>query len=51
MVMAALRARDRPVEYLELAVEGPEERRLSSRGALLERLVRFLTERLSSPAQ
>jgi dipeptidyl aminopeptidase/acylaminoacyl peptidase len=50
-IVAALRELGRPVEYLELAGEGHEYRRVSSRVALLERLVRFLSQRLASPAE
>jgi dipeptidyl aminopeptidase/acylaminoacyl peptidase len=41
-VVAALRALDRPVEYLELAGEGHEYRRADSRRTLVERIRDFL---------
>ena len=41
-LVAALRARDRPVEYLELAGEGHEYRRADSRLRLIERIRDFL---------
>ena len=48
-IVAALRERDRPVEYLELAGEGHEYRRADSRRLLITRIVDFLTEHLRSP--
>lgn len=42
-VVAALRARSAPVDYLELAGEGHEYRRLESRRALVARMVEFVT--------
>jgi len=41
-IVAALRALDRPVEYLELAGEGHEYRRAESRRTLIERIREFL---------
>jgi dipeptidyl aminopeptidase/acylaminoacyl peptidase len=45
-VVAALRGRSHDVEYLELAGEGHEYRRASSRAELVGRMVRFLASRL-----
>ena len=45
-IVAALRALDRPVEYLELAGEGHVYRRTESRTALMATMVRFLTTAL-----
>jgi dipeptidyl aminopeptidase/acylaminoacyl peptidase len=45
-IVAALRALDRPVEYLELQGEGHEYRRLDSRLLLIDRMVDFLTRTL-----
>ena len=45
-VVAALRALERPVEYLELAGEGHEYRRASSRKQLAATMVRFLADHL-----
>jgi dipeptidyl aminopeptidase/acylaminoacyl peptidase len=47
-IVAALRALDRPVEYLELPGEGHEYRRAGSRVALLAGTVRFLAEHLKT---
>jgi dipeptidyl aminopeptidase/acylaminoacyl peptidase len=47
-IVAALRELDRPVEYLELAGEGHEYRARSSRQLLLERMVAFVVEHLST---
>jgi dipeptidyl aminopeptidase/acylaminoacyl peptidase len=47
-IVAALSARGHDVEYLELAGEGHEYRRLDSRRELVDRMVRFLAERLGS---
>ena len=44
--VAALRALDRPVSYLELEGEGHEYRRASSRLTLIETLRTFLTTTL-----
>ncbi|WIB77562.1 S9 family peptidase [Curtobacterium sp. MCPF17_002] len=46
-VVAALRARSHDVEYLELAGEGHEYRRASSRAALVRRMVEFVASRLA----
>ena len=43
-IVAALRDRDHPVEYLELPGEGHEYRRADSRRVLVERVVDFLTD-------
>jgi dipeptidyl aminopeptidase/acylaminoacyl peptidase len=45
-IVGALEARGHPVEYLELAGEGHEYRRRSSRLTLLGRMVEFLTRHL-----
>lgn len=45
-VVAALRALDRPVDYLELEGEGHDYRRASSRKALAAAMVRFLVRHL-----
>jgi dipeptidyl aminopeptidase/acylaminoacyl peptidase len=45
-IVAALRALDRPVEYLQLEGEGHEYRRASSRKLLIERMLTFLTRTL-----
>jgi dipeptidyl aminopeptidase/acylaminoacyl peptidase len=50
-LVAALRALGRPVEYLELAGEGHEYRRASSRLRLLEALVTFLSSTLARRAE
>jgi dipeptidyl aminopeptidase/acylaminoacyl peptidase len=47
-IVAALRALDRPVEYLELAGEGHVYRRAGSRVALVGALVRFLAGHLAA---
>jgi dipeptidyl aminopeptidase/acylaminoacyl peptidase len=47
-IVAALEGRGQPVEYLELAGEGHEYRRRSSRRILLTRMVEFLTRHLLS---
>ena len=49
-VVAALRALGRPVEYLELAGEGHEYRRASSRARLVSAVVAFLAGRLGAAA-
>jgi dipeptidyl aminopeptidase/acylaminoacyl peptidase len=46
-VVAALRALDRPVEYLQLDGEGHEYRRADSRLLLVERMLAFLTRTLA----
>ncbi|NIZ89559.1 S9 family peptidase [Kineococcus rubinsiae] len=46
-VVAALRALDRPVDYLELPGEGHDYRRASSRKTLAAAMVRFLAEHLA----
>jgi dipeptidyl aminopeptidase/acylaminoacyl peptidase len=48
-MVAALEELGRPVEYLELAGEGHEYRRLSSRRLLLATMVEFLSRTLSVP--
>jgi acetyl esterase/lipase len=48
-IVAALRALDRPVEYLELPGEGHVYRRAESRTALVATMVRFLAEHLQPP--
>ncbi len=45
-MVAALQARDRPVEYLQLDGEGHEYRRADSRRRLIAELIRFLTTTL-----
>lgn len=50
-VVAALRALGRPVEYLELAGEGHEYRRASSRAVLVAAMVRFLSARLGEDGE
>lgn len=45
-LVAALRALDRPVEYLQLDGEGHEYRRAASRIALIETVTRFLVREL-----
>jgi len=45
-IVAALRALDRPVEYLQLDGEGHEYRRASSRKLLHERMLAFLVDAL-----
>jgi dipeptidyl aminopeptidase/acylaminoacyl peptidase len=45
-IVGALRALDRPVEYLELPGEGHVYRRVGSRTALVAAMVRFLTAQL-----
>ena len=44
----ALRELGRPVEYLELAGEGHEYRRVESRTALVARMLAFLREHLGA---
>ena len=46
-IVAALRALDRPVEFLELPGEGHVYRRAGSRTALVGTMVRFLAEHLA----
>ncbi len=48
-IVTALRALDRPVEYLELAGEGHEYRSHAARAQLLSTVTSFLTAALASP--